>query len=360
MRELVGEPSRRLEDVDFALGGHDFRGDTGRARAVGVVPFNVFPRAISAARINLNVDAARAREVRGVVHVPACSSSPPAAPRSSRTRYAGIERWFEPGRELLVVHDADEAVDAYRELLADPAPGRGARAAARASASSTSTRTPIAPAACSTCSASESRRAPVSDTVAVPAPSSAPPGLAELRRIAIVPALNEERALPGVIDELRAFDPGLDVVVVDDGSVDRTAAVAEAKGARVLRLPFNLGIGGAVQTGFRFAFEHGYDLAVRVDGDGQHDPSQLGRLVAPVLAGEADIAVGSRFAADEAGYRSSRTRRIGIRLLARVVSRIVGQRVTDTTSGLPGAQPSTASRCSRATIRTTTPRSRRR
>jgi glycosyltransferase involved in cell wall biosynthesis len=174
---------------------------------------------------------------------------------------------------------------------------------------------------------------PVSDTVAAPAPSSAPPGLAELRRIAIVPALNEERALPGVIDELRAFDPGLDIVVVDDGSVDRTAAVAEAKGARVLRLPFNLGIGGAVQTGFRFAFEHGYDLAVRVDGDGQHDASQLGRLVAPVLAGEADIAVGSRFAADEAGYRSSRARRIGIRLLARVVSRIVGQRVTDTTSG---------------------------
>jgi len=136
-----------------------------------------------------------------------------------------------------------------------------------------------------------------------------------------------------VIDELRDFDPGFDIVVVDDGSVDRTAEIAALKGARVLRLPFNLGIGGAVQTGFRYAFEQGYDIAVRVDGDGQHDPSQLDRVLAPVLSGEADIAVGSRFAAESDGYRSSRTRRLGIRLLARVVSRIVGQRVTDTTSG---------------------------
>src|SRR5437764_10227984 len=157
--------------------------------------------------------------------------------------------------------------------------------------------------------------------------------LRELRRVAIVPALNEEHAIARVIDELRAFDPGLDIVVVDDGSVDRTAAVAAAKGALVLRLPFNLGIGGAVQTGFRFAYEHGYDLAVRVDGDGQHDPGQLALVIAPVLRGDADIVVGSRFAAAGRGYRSSRTRRVGIRLLAWVVSRIVGQRVTDTTSG---------------------------
>jgi glycosyltransferase involved in cell wall biosynthesis len=156
-----------------------------------------------------------------------------------------------------------------------------------------------------------------------------------MRGIAIVPAFNEEGNVGRVIDEIRAFDGSFDVVVVDDGSYDRTAEVARAHGARVLRLPFNLGIGGAVQTGFRFAFENGYDLAVRVDGDGQHDPAQLPAILAPVLAGEADIAVGSRFAADEGGtgYRSSRSRRIGIRLLAWVVSRIVGRRVTDTTSG---------------------------
>jgi glycosyltransferase involved in cell wall biosynthesis len=191
----------------------------------------------------------------------------------------------------------------------------------------------IAHGACSTCSDFPFPRAPVSDTLATAVGAAGLTGLGELRRVAIVPALNEEHALPALIDELRAFDPGLDVVVVDDGSVDRTAAVAAAKGALVLRLPFNLGIGGAVQTGFRFAYEHGYDLAVRVDGDGQHDPGQLAHVIAPVLRGDADIAVGSRFAAEGPGYRSSRTRRIGIRLLAWVVSRIVGQRVTDTTSG---------------------------
>jgi glycosyltransferase involved in cell wall biosynthesis len=148
-----------------------------------------------------------------------------------------------------------------------------------------------------------------------------------------VPALNEERTITRVIDELRAFDSSLDIVVIDDGSIDATAAVAAEHGGIVLRLPFNLGIGGAVQTGFRYAFEHGYDFAVRVDGDGQHDPAQLSRILEPVLRGEADIAVGSRFAEDAGGYRSSRSRRLGIRLLAAVVSRIVGQRVTDTTSG---------------------------
>jgi glycosyltransferase involved in cell wall biosynthesis len=173
----------------------------------------------------------------------------------------------------------------------------------------------------------------VTEAATTSTPAGGLAGLAELRRIAIVPALDEEHAVPRVIDELRAFDPGLDVVVIDDGSVDRTAEVAAARGARVLRLPFNLGIGVAVQTGFRFAFENGYDLAVRVDGDGQHDPMQLARIIEPVLRGDADIVIGSRFAAEPTGYRSSLTRRVGIRLLAWVVSRIVGQRVTDTTSG---------------------------
>jgi glycosyltransferase involved in cell wall biosynthesis len=154
-----------------------------------------------------------------------------------------------------------------------------------------------------------------------------------VRRIAVVPAFNEQQNVGRVIEEIRAFDPGLDIVVVDDGSVDGTAAVAREHAATVLCLPFNLGIGGAVQTGFRYAFEHGYELAVRVDGDGQHDPAQLDRVIAPVLSGEADIAVGSRFVEASQGYRSSRSRRVGIRLLALVVSRIVGRRVTDTTSG---------------------------
>jgi glycosyltransferase involved in cell wall biosynthesis len=152
------------------------------------------------------------------------------------------------------------------------------------------------------------------------------------RRVAIVPAYNEERNIGRVVGELLAFDPSLDVVVISDGSVDRTAESAESAGARVLRLPFNLGIGGAVQTGFRYAWENGYELAVRCDGDGQHIPAELTKVIEPVLAGEADIAVGSRFVAGD-GYRSSASRRIGIRLLAAIVSAIARQRVTDTTSG---------------------------
>jgi glycosyltransferase involved in cell wall biosynthesis len=154
----------------------------------------------------------------------------------------------------------------------------------------------------------------------------------ELKRIAIVPALNEEQTVARVVDEIRAFDPGFDIVVVDDGSVDRTAGVAADRGAHVLRLPFNLGIGGAMQTGYRFAFEQGYDVAVQVDGDGQHDPTQLPKILAPVVSGEADLCVGSRFTGS-GEFRSSFARRVGSKIFARVVSLVVRQKVTDTTSG---------------------------
>jgi glycosyltransferase involved in cell wall biosynthesis len=173
-------------------------------------------------------------------------------------------------------------------------------------------------------------------TEVLEAASGADARLRALKRVAIVPAFNEEAAVTRVIEELRAFDPGLDVVVVDDGSTDRTAEAARACGASVVRLPFNLGIGGAVQTGFRYAWEHGFDVAVRVDGDGQHDPSELGAVLEPVLADEADVAVGSRFIGGE-GYRSSTARRVGIRLLAWIVSALTRQKVTDPTSGFQAA-----------------------
>src|SRR4029077_952303 len=112
----------------------------------------------------------------------------------------------------------------------------------------------------------------------------------------------------------------------------RTAETAEKAGAFVLRLPFNLGIGGAVQTGYQYALENDFDLAVQVDGDGQHDPSEIPRLLEPILDDRADMVVGTRFA-EGGGYRGTRMRRIGIHLFAAIVSLMVRARVTDTTSG---------------------------
>jgi glycosyltransferase involved in cell wall biosynthesis len=153
------------------------------------------------------------------------------------------------------------------------------------------------------------------------------------RRVAVVPARNEEDAVGRVVAELRAFDPALDVVVIDDGSEDATAARAAAAGAAVVRLPYNLGIGGAVQTGFKYALERGYDTVVRLDGDGQHDPAQIPSLLAPLDRDEADVVVGSRFAGGAGEYRAPFARRAGIRWFAHLVSLLTRQRLTDTTSG---------------------------
>jgi glycosyltransferase involved in cell wall biosynthesis len=150
--------------------------------------------------------------------------------------------------------------------------------------------------------------------------------------LAIVPAFQEEAAIGPVVDAIRAFDPSLDVVVVDDGSTDATARVARERGAAVVSLPFNLGIGGAVQTGFRYALELGYERAVRLDGDGQHDPAELAKLLGPLDRDEADVVTGSRFAEGD-DYRPPLGRRIGITWFARLVSVLTRRRVTDTTSG---------------------------
>jgi glycosyltransferase involved in cell wall biosynthesis len=153
----------------------------------------------------------------------------------------------------------------------------------------------------------------------------------DARCLAIVPAFNEEASVGAVVREIRAFDPRFEVLVVDDASDDRTAAVAAAAGARVVRLPFNLGIGGAVQTGYRHARDAGFDVAVQIDGDGQHDPRELPAVLAPVLRGDADVAIGSRFVG-EPRYAATGPRRLAMRVFARVVSLVVGQPLTDTTS----------------------------
>lgn len=151
----------------------------------------------------------------------------------------------------------------------------------------------------------------------------------------IIPAFNEEVALPGTLRELRTTAPGLDVVVVSDGSTDSTADVARAAGVEVLELPFNLGIGGALRAGFRYAVREDYDAAVQVDGDGQHDPTQIAKLLA-ALEGGADMVIGSRFAKESAHYEVGGARRSAMRLLQIAVRLLSGHRFTDTSSGFRG------------------------
>jgi glycosyltransferase involved in cell wall biosynthesis len=153
------------------------------------------------------------------------------------------------------------------------------------------------------------------------------------RLLIIVPAYNEEGSVGTVIHQIkRDLELQGDILVIDDGSTDDTAVVARKAGALVVSHPFNLGIGGAVQTGYIFADKMGYDLVARMDGDGQHDAEQLSGLIEMVISGEVDIAIGSRYLG-KGGFRSSVSRAVGIKIFALLVSLIARQPFTDTTSG---------------------------
>ncbi|HET9595932.1 MAG TPA: glycosyltransferase family 2 protein [Anaeromyxobacteraceae bacterium] len=158
-----------------------------------------------------------------------------------------------------------------------------------------------------------------------------------MRTLVIVPAFNEAANLPRVLAALAEHAPACDVCVVDDGSSDATSDVAARLGARVLRCPVNLGIGGAVQTGYLWARDHGYDAAVQIDGDGQHDPAFIADALAPIAEGRADVVIGSRFLGGGDGFRSTRLRRAGITYLAWFLRARCGARVTDPTSGFRAA-----------------------
>ena len=168
---------------------------------------------------------------------------------------------------------------------------------------------------------------------------SSPTDSAERGRIlVIVPAHNEAASLPGALADLARCVPAADVAVVDDGSTDDTASVAAATGATVLPLACNLGVGGAMQTGYMYAARNGYDVAVQFDGDGQHRANLIAQLAQPVLAGQADLVVGSRLLGG-LKFRFHPLRFIGNRMLALLISAIGHGKVTDPTSGFRAAGP---------------------
>ncbi|MBV9832702.1 MAG: glycosyltransferase family 2 protein [Marmoricola sp.] len=159
-------------------------------------------------------------------------------------------------------------------------------------------------------------------------------GVPTTRVLVVMPAWNEQEGVAAAVREVREACPDVDVLVVDDGSVDRTAERATEAGALVCRLPFNLGVGGAMRTGFRYAERHDYDVVVQVDADGQHDATFVPTLVKAL--GQANIVVGARFAG-EGDYSVRGPRKAAMRLLAWVLSRMAKTKLTDVTSGFRAA-----------------------
>lgn len=176
------------------------------------------------------------------------------------------------------------------------------------------------------------QRAAANEPIGALAPVVATGESANPRTLVIIPAWNEDEALPGTLAELAGVRPDLDVLVVSDGSTDSTADVARASGATVVELPFNLGIGGALQTGFRYAVRHRYDRAVQFDADGQHDPAEIAALLSALDAG-ADMVVGSRFGEISVEYRVGPVRRSAMRLLHFSINAMTHQKFSDTSSG---------------------------
>ena len=153
-----------------------------------------------------------------------------------------------------------------------------------------------------------------------------------MKILIIVPSYNEEKSIGSVIKDLMDNFPKGDIIVVNDGSFDNTSQVAKDLGMVVIDLPYNLGIGGAIQTGFLYALENGYDVAIQFDGDGQHQADEIPKILKPHILHGTDLVVGSRFLS-EGGFTSSMQRKIGSKILSFIISSLVGKTITDTTSG---------------------------
>jgi glycosyltransferase involved in cell wall biosynthesis len=152
------------------------------------------------------------------------------------------------------------------------------------------------------------------------------------RILVLIPAYNEGARIADVVQNVHRVVPDYDILVVNDGSRDNTTAAAASAGAKVVSHPFNMGYGVAIQTGYKYANANGYDFLVQIDGDGQHDPAYIPKLLAPVMSAETDFAIGSRFLEVES-YEPSLARRIGMAFFRKIVSLITGTRITDSTSG---------------------------
>ena len=152
------------------------------------------------------------------------------------------------------------------------------------------------------------------------------------RVLLVIPAYNEAENIEKIIDEIVENYPQYDYVIINDGSTDDTEKVCEKRGYHIINLPINLGIGGAVQTGYKYALKYGYDIAVQIDGDGQHDVACVKDVIRPLLRDEADVVIGSRFLKGE-GFQSSVLRRTGIRFLSLLIRLCTGKKIKDVTSG---------------------------
>lgn len=148
----------------------------------------------------------------------------------------------------------------------------------------------------------------------------------------MIPAYNEQEAILDTVRDLRLHHPEVDVLVINDASVDATRKILRENSINHLDLPLNLGIGGGVQTGYLYALENGYDIAVQIDGDGQHPASELNKIIQPIIEGKANVVVGSRFV-EKDGFQSSALRRIGIKFLSRMIYITTKLKVADVTSG---------------------------
>ena len=154
-----------------------------------------------------------------------------------------------------------------------------------------------------------------------------------MKKIIIIPAYNEEENIERTVNAIQKSAQGFDYVIINDCSTDNTRKICEEKEFNIVNLPINLGIGGAVQTGYKYAYENGYDVAVQVDGDGQHDPEFLNTMADYLIEHQVDMVIASRFI-EKKGFQSSITRRMGIQFFSKLIKVLTGKKITDPTSGL--------------------------